>query len=182
LDEAVDAGADLLLSSAGVSVGAHDVVRAVLEAHGELSFWGVNIRPGKPLAFGSYRGVPFLGLPGNPVSALVTFEVFVRAILDRLVGSGKPQRWVVAARAEEEIRSDGRESYLRAHVWRQGGEHRARLTGAQDSGMLSSLVLSNGLLVVPAGTVRVERGEVVSVWMFDGAVVPEMPQPEPSPT
>ena len=76
LDAGVAAGVDLLVSSAGVSVGAYDVVKAVLAAAGGVAFWRVRMRPGKPLAFGAYRGVPFLGLPGNPVSAMVSFERF----------------------------------------------------------------------------------------------------------
>ncbi|HZD10261.1 MAG TPA: gephyrin-like molybdotransferase Glp, partial [Candidatus Binatia bacterium] len=78
LQAGLDAGVDLFISSAGVSVGAYDVVKAVLEAEGNVGFWRVRMRPGKPLAFGTYRGVPYLGLPGNPVSAMVSFERFAR--------------------------------------------------------------------------------------------------------
>ena len=75
-DQAIDMNADLIISSAGVSVGALDYVKEVVESNGKLDFWQVNMRPGKPLAFGEYRGVPFIGLPGNPVSAFMGFEVF----------------------------------------------------------------------------------------------------------
>ncbi len=173
LEEAVEAkleeaamGADLLLSSAGVSMGARDYVRLVLERRGELGFWRVNIRPGKPLAFGRYQDLPFLGLPGNPVSALVTFEVFVRPVLARLAGLARVERLVVRARLEEPVKSDGRESYLRAHLeWREG-EYLARLAGSQDSSVLSSLVKANALVVIPAGVRSVEAGEAVEAWLL----------------
>ena len=90
LDQAVDQKADLIISSAGVSVGAFDFVRTVVEAHGQLNFWRVNMRPGKPLAFGNYRDIPFIGLPGNPVSAYVGYEIFVRPALLKMAGI---QRW-----------------------------------------------------------------------------------------
>ena len=86
LDKAVDENVDLIISSAGVSVGAFDYVRAALEKNGSIGFWRVNMRPGKPLTFGSYRDIPFIGLPGNPVSAYIGFEVFVRPVLNRLSG------------------------------------------------------------------------------------------------
>lgn len=168
-EEAAAMGADLLLSSAGVSMGAHDYVRVVLERRGELGFWRVNIRPGKPLAFGRYRDLPFLGLPGNPVSALVTFEVFVRPVLARLAGLENVERLVVRARLEEPVESDGRESYLRAHLEWRDGEYVARLTGSQDSSVLSSLVKANALVVIPAGVRSVEAGEVVEAWLLGTA-------------
>ncbi|HAV76152.1 MAG TPA: molybdopterin molybdochelatase, partial [Anaerolineae bacterium] len=86
LEEAVSQKVDVILTSAGVSVGAFDYVKEVVEAQGSLNFWRVNMRPGKPLAFGEYKKVPFIGLPGNPVSAFVGFEVFVRNTLERLGG------------------------------------------------------------------------------------------------
>ncbi len=85
-DQAVGVSADLILSSAGVSVGAFDFIKDVIESNGSLDFWRVNMRPGKPLAVGEYRGLPFIGLPGNPVSAFVGFEVFVRLALAKLAG------------------------------------------------------------------------------------------------
>ena len=85
-DQAVSVDADMILSSAGVSVGAFDYIKEVIESNGSLDFWQVNMRPGKPLAVGEYRGLPFIGLPGNPVSAFVGFEVFVRPALGRLAG------------------------------------------------------------------------------------------------
>ncbi len=147
-------------------MGAKDYVRLALEAHGQIEFWKVNVRPGKPLVFGSYAGTPFLGLPGNPVSALVTFEVFVRPALDRLSGQKGTQRRKVLVRLDQSLPSDGRESYLRVTIRWEKGEHWASLTGSQDSGVLSSLVDANGLLLVPAGVKRLDAGQVLEAWLF----------------
>lgn len=140
LETAVKHNADLILSSAGVSVGAFDFVRSIIQSDGELEFWRVNIRPGKPIAFGKFQGVPFIGLPGNPVSAFVGYEVFVRPSILRLSGVENPIRSRIKTKIGEDIRSDGRESYLRAVVHSQNGEWIARLTGHQGSGNLLSLV------------------------------------------
>jgi molybdopterin molybdotransferase len=165
LDKAVACGADIILSSAGVSLGAYDFVRSAIQASGELNFWRVNIRPGKPLVSGNYKGVPFVGLPGNPVSALVTFEVFVRPMLDRLSGLPATERTRLRAIAGERVHSDGRESYLRGIVtWRAGG-YSVKLTGSQDSSVLSSLIRANALIVLPAGSDPVEVGDEVEVWL-----------------
>jgi molybdopterin molybdotransferase len=166
---AVDEGADLILSSVGVSMGAHDYVRLALEKRGELHLWRVNIRPGKPLAIGRFQRVLFIGLPGNPVSALVTFDVFARAAIARIAGASEERPWIVTAILEEDIESDGRESYLRARVWFDGATHRARLTGSQDSGVLSSMVMANALLIVPAGTCRIEAASRVQIWLLSSS-------------
>jgi molybdopterin molybdotransferase len=165
-DAAVDAGADLILSTAGVSMGSHDYVRHAVDAHGDLSFWRVNIRPGKPLANGRYRGTPFMGLPGNPVSSWVTFAVFGHALIDRLHGVRPRRRLVVPARLTRDVHSDGRESFLRARLWQSGDARLVELTGDQSSGILSSLVEANGLLHLPAGVDRALEGEVVDVWLM----------------
>jgi molybdopterin molybdotransferase len=166
LDEAVDRSAHMILTSGGLSMGAYDFVRTVVEQHGHLNFWRVNMRPGKPLAYGEYRDVPIMALPGNPVSALVTFEVFVRPALGRLGGRQHSERMRVRARVEEDIDSDGRESYLRARVrWHEGMFH-ANLTGSQDSGVLTSLVKAHALIVIPAGTRRVSAGDEVEAWLL----------------
>ncbi len=167
LERAVAEGADLILSTAGVSVGAHDFVREAVLSAGSLTFWRVNLRPGKPLAVGTYRGRPFLGLPGNPVSALVTFEIFVRPALQRLHGEIQTRRWRLRARLEEPLASDGRESYLRARVRWANQEYHARLTGSQDSAVLSSLVSANALIVVPPGVQSLEAGAYVEAWVLD---------------
>jgi molybdopterin molybdotransferase len=151
LDKAIELGADAILSSAGVSVGAFDFVRDAITANGRLDFWGVNVRPGKPLAVGDYRGVPFIGLPGNPVSAFVGFELFVRPAWKRLAGEIPADRFRIPVILAEPVESDGRESYLRAIAWQESGSWRAKLTGHQGSGNLHSLVEANALLIVPAG-------------------------------
>jgi molybdopterin molybdotransferase len=166
LEKAVQQKVDLILSSAGVSVGAFDFIKDVIEANGKMDFWRVNMRPGKPLAFGEYRDIPFIGLPGNPVSAFVGFEVFVRAALGRLGGLLNGGRHPVRVRSEEQIDSDGRESYLRAIVEEKNGILIARLTGHQGSGNLHSLVQANALLIIPAGVKCVPAGQEVNAWLL----------------
>lgn len=163
LDRAAEEGADLILSSAGVSVGAFDFIKEVIEANGSMDFWRVNMRPGKPLAFGSYRGIPFIGLPGNPVSAFVGFEVFVRPTLERMSGRMDGGRQTVRVRCAEEVESDGRESYLRARIKSMDGVPSAFLTGHQGSGNLLSLAQADALLIIPAGVKCVPAGSEVDV-------------------
>ena len=172
LDRAVEEKVDLILSSAGVSVGAFDFVRSVVEAHGSLSFWRVNMRPGKPLAFGNYRGIPFAGLPGNPVSAFVSFQVFIRPALQKMAGEISVERQTIRVQLAEPVESDGRESYLRAIVTPQkqpSGERQwqARLTGHQGSGNLRSLVQANALLIVPSGVKSLPAGAETDAWILN---------------
>jgi molybdopterin molybdotransferase len=166
LERAVQLNVDLILSSAGVSVGAFDFVRQVIESNGRVDFWRVNMRPGKPVAFGEYGRLPFIGLPGNPVSAFVGFEVFVRGALQRLRGSSDGVRPTVRVRCEEQIDSDGRESYLRARIREENGSFIANLTGHQGSGNLHSLVQANALLIIPAGVKCVPAGEELQAWLI----------------
>ena len=167
LDRAVSERVDLILSSAGVSVGAFDFVKHVVEQGGSLGFWRVNMRPGKPLAFGEYKGIPYIGLPGNPVSAFVGFEVFVRPSILNMSGVGDTSRPVIKVRILETIESDGRESYLRGVVTHNRGGWEARLTGHQGSGNLRSLVQANALLLVPSGVKSLPIGAVVDAWRLD---------------
>ena len=166
LDQAVEAGVDLIVSSAGVSVGAFDFVRSVIEEHGRINFWRVNMRPGKPLAYGNYRGVPIVGLPGNPVSAFIGFVVFVSPIIARLRGQLDWKRTIVRAILEEPVTSDGRESYLRSIVLEKRGKLYARLTGHQGSGNLYSLVQANALLIVPSEVKSLPIGAEIDAWML----------------
>ena len=166
IEQAVGQNVDLIISSAGVSVGAFDFVKEVIESNGALDFWRVNMRPGKPLAFGNYKSTPFIGLPGNPVSAFVGFEVFVRATIGRLSGIPDGSRQMVRVRCEAEILSDGRESYLRAVIHEQDGVQVAKLTGHQGSGNLLSLVQANALLIIPAGVKCVPAGQEVNAWLL----------------
>jgi molybdopterin molybdotransferase len=166
LDRAVERRVDLILSSAGVSVGALDLIRNVVQARGRIDFWRANVRPGKPLAVGEYRGVPFIGLPGNPVSAFVGFELFVRPALAKLAGRASVERRVATVTLDEPVRGNVRESYLRAVVRERGGGLAARLTGHQGSGNLFSLVQANALLIIPAGVKSHAVGDQVKAWLL----------------
>lgn len=157
-------GADVVVSSAGVSVGDRDLVREVLDKLGaELEFWQVNLRPGKPLTFGRLGGRPFFGLPGNPVSAMVTFELFVRPALRRMGGYGRVLRPRIRARAAAPIHNPGaRWGYLRVRLAVEHGEVTATPTGDQGSGILRSMLLADGLAVVPPDG-RLAAGDPVEV-------------------
>lgn len=164
----LDEGVDLFVSSAGVSVGAYDVVRAVLEADGNVGFWRVRMRPGKPLAFGTYRGVPYLGLPGNPVSAMVSFERFARPAILKMAGYRDLDRPSVEVIMQGEIQSDGRETYARAIVSRGAdGLYAAAITGEQGSHIMTSLVEANALVIIPEGVKTVAAGETLRALMID---------------
>jgi molybdopterin molybdotransferase len=164
LDHAVSKGVDMIVTSAGVSVGVYDYVRKVIEDRGELSIWRVNMRPGKPVAFGSYLGVPIIGLPGNPVSAYVGFVVFVLPVLRKLGGETRLSRNVIRVALAQDIESDGRESYLRARLSIEEGHQMATLTGHQGSGNLLSLVEADALIIIPAGVRHLPEGTEVDAW------------------
>jgi len=166
LDRAILQRADFVVSSAGVSVGALDLMRAAIKECGQLHFWRADVRPGKPLAVGEYRGVPYVGLPGNPVSAFVGFELFVRPALGRLAGLKATARHNVRVIITEHVESDGRESYLRAVVTERDGKYVARLTGYQGSSNLLSLVQANALLIVPAGVKSLSVGDQARAWLL----------------
>lgn len=159
--------ADLIVTSAGVSVGARDVVRDVVQAHGEIALWRIRMRPGKPLAFGHYEGTPFFGLPGNPVSAMLTFEQFVRPVLLKLSGRSSWEKPIVPVRLLEAVTSDGRETYARAWVQRDGAGYVARLSGGQGSNVLSALTGANALVIVPEGVTRLEAGSQAVAQMLN---------------
>lgn len=167
LNSAINDQVDLLISSAGVSVGAYDVVKAVLDKSGDVSFWRVRMRPGKPLAFGSYGGIPYLGMPGNPVSAMVSFETFARPAILKMSGHRQLKRPVVEAITLEELRSDGRESYIRAQISRDERGYVAWTTGSQGSHIMTSLVRANALLVIPEGVTEVTAGTRLKALMID---------------
>ena len=165
--------ADLLITSAGVSKGDYDMVKDVLAQHGKIDFWSVRMRPAKPLAFGILdagggRSVPHLGLPGNPVSAMVAFEQFGRAAIHKMMGKTcflKPQ--IRAVLDEPIYNTDGRRVYARAIITKENGAYHARLTGNQSSNLLTSMATANGLAVCPEDLPIKERGEVVEVQMLD---------------
>jgi molybdopterin molybdotransferase len=161
-------GADLFLTSGGVSVGDYDVVKDVLGCEGQMQFWQVNMRPGKPLAFGVlHGGVPLVGLPGNPVSAMVSFEQFARPAILRMLGHRELVKPAVRAILDSALTSSGRRGYVRVVVVRRDGEYHARATGEQGSGVLTSMVKANGLAVIPEGVSKVEAGSELEVQMLD---------------
>lgn len=152
------ADADLVLSSGGVSVGEEDHVRAALESLGQLDLWQIAIKPGKPLAFGSLQGVPFIGLPGNPVSSFVTFALLVRPFLQWRLGMRGPGPQVFALRADFRHRADPvRREFLRARINDTGG---LELFTRQNSSVLSSVAWAQGLVDLAPGS-TVEPGQVV---------------------
>jgi molybdopterin molybdotransferase len=172
-------GADVIVTTGGVSVGAHDLVKPALARLGfEPRFWQVAIKPGKPITFGLTRGIPTFGLPGNPVSALVTFELFVRPALRAMQGHRAIGRtWLHASLGgERPVRGNPhRVEYLRAVVTRPAGERAGDLvatpTAAQGSGQLSGMTGTNGFIVLAAGAEPVAPGQPVDV-MLHGDVLP----------
>lgn len=168
LQQGLDQGVDLFISSAGVSVGVYDVVTAVLQQRGDVNFWKVRMRPGKPLAFGTYNDIPYLGLPGNPVSAMVSFERFARPAILKLAGHTKLERPTVPVIIAEDFDSDGRETYVRAIVTRHpDGRYAARMTGDQGSHIMTSLVKANALVVMPEGERFIPAGTELQALMID---------------
>ena len=155
------AKADALITSGGVSVGEHDVVKSVLARLGKINFWRVAMKPGKPQAYGISDGKPIFGLPGNPVSSLVVFELFVRPALLKMAGHTELLRPTFKATLAEPVTNrDGRVNYMRAILKASNGHYTAETTGPQGSGILHSLVLANGLITIPAG-VTLGAGETV---------------------
>jgi molybdopterin molybdotransferase len=159
--------ADVFISSAGVSVGELDLVREAFSRSGaELHLWQVSMRPGKPITFGTRGRQLIFGLPGNPVSAMVTFELFVRPALLRLAGHERVARPRLRARALDPIANPGhRRGYLRVTLVREGDDVWARLTGEQGSAILTSMVQADGLAVVLGDTV-IAKGDKVEVIML----------------
>ena len=165
LEKAKDA--DLILSSAGVSMGSFDYIKAIIEAEGNLNFWRINMRPGKPLTFGNYQNIPFIGLAGNPVSAFIGFMVFVQPVIKKMLGYTEQTESRVRVRLAEPLQSDGRESYLRAIIYRENNQLYAKLTGHQGSGNLFSMVQANALLIIPAGVKSLPAETEIDAWLLD---------------
>jgi molybdopterin molybdotransferase len=163
---------DLLVTTAGISVGEHDFVRSVLEElGGELRFWKLRMRPGAPVGFGLLGRMPWIGLPGNPVSTMVTFELFVRPAIRRMMGHRLPFRRTVAVRAAEPISVKPKlQHFLRGIVRETADGPEALLTGPQGSGILTSMVLANALLVIPEGQFETPAGALVQAIRLDDPV------------
>jgi molybdopterin molybdotransferase len=169
--------ADLLVTIGGVSMGDYDVVKNVLAKQGEIVFWRVRSKPGKPLAFGTIkkvedgvvtRGIPHLGLAGNAVSSMVNYELFVRPSILKMMGKKNFSKPIIEAIIEDKIiNDDGRRVFARVIVEKRNGEYYARLTGPQGSGILTSMILANGLAIVPEEKSQVVRGDRLQVMMLD---------------
>src|SRR5881409_334396 len=163
--------ADLLVTTAGVSVGEHDLMRQVLTELGcEIKLWRIRMRPGAPVGFGVLDGKPWIGLPGNPVSTMVTFELFVRPAIRKMSGHALPFRRAVPVRVAEPITLGPRlRHFLRAVVSSAdgGGALLARLTGPQGSGILTSMARANALLIVPEDRAAVAPGETLQALLLD---------------
>jgi len=163
---------DLIVTSAGVSKGDYDVVKDVLSKNGDMNFWSVNMRPAKPLAFGkikiSGRDIPLLGLPGNPVSAMIAFEKFGRYAIDKMMGKKVKHRPIIKAILKEDIHNyDGRRLYARVKVEKSSNSKIiATPLKNQSSGVLTSMFLSNGLAICPSGTDILNKGQEIDVEMF----------------
>ncbi len=171
--------ADLIVSSGGVSVGDYDLVKDIMKEVGNrMQFWQVAMRPGKPLAFGAMNGIPLFGLPGNPVSSMVSFEQFVRPSILKMMGHGNLFRKTIRALLKEPIdKKKGTRHFIRARVTFDDGQYWAVSTGEQGSGILKSMVQANGLIVLPEDTASVKAGETVTVQLIDSSLF-QTDQPE----
>jgi len=165
---AAAADADMIITTGGVSMGDYDLVKEVLATEGEISFWQVRMKPGKPLAFGKIGGVPHLGLPGNPVSSMVSFEVFARPALYKMQGrTDLDSPMVTAVLQDGVVNRDRRRVFTRVVLSGDSGGYRAALTGPQGSGILTSMTRGNGLAIIPEDRDAVAAGESVRVILFD---------------
>ena len=159
-----------------MSKGDYDLVKNVLAEYGKIELWSVRMRPAKPLAFGLLnapegRRMPILGLPGNPVSALIAFEQFGRPTLRKMMGFANNGRPRVQAILEDPIVNlDGRRQYARVIITKREDTYYARLTGDQASHILTSMSLANGLAICPEEIPRKEIGETIDVEMLEWPV------------
>jgi len=169
--------ADLLITIGGVSMGDYDIVKDVLAKQGEIVFWKVRTKPGKPLAFGMIKrgrpgqrtgDMPHLGLAGNAVSCMVNYELFVRPAILKMMGKKNLSKPCIEAIIEDSIaNNDGRRIFARVIVKRRDDQYYARLTGPQGSHILTSMALANGLAIVPEDKLQINKGEKLQVMMLD---------------
>ena len=164
--------ADLILSSGGVSVGDFDLVKDVMRQEGNrMQFWQVAMKPGQPLAFGSLENVPVIGLPGNPVSSMISFEQFARPAILKMMGHTHLFRRTVKARLTEEItKKPGKRHFIRGIIERTSDGYMARTTGEQGSGILKSMVKANGLIILPEKITKAGVGEEVTVQLLNDSL------------
>jgi molybdopterin molybdotransferase len=162
--EALEHQADFIVTSGGVSVGDFDLVKQILTAEGRMHFWSLNQKPGRPMAFGDIDGVPLIGLPGNPVSTMVSTELYVRPSLLKMQGFTNRSRPTLKARLTESVGpKDERRHYVRVRLRETNDGYEADLTGDQGSGILNSLVLADGLAIIPEYTQGLPEGAMVDV-------------------
>lgn len=166
--EALERDANFIITSGGVSVGDFDLVKQVMNAEGEMHFWSLNMKPGRPMAFGSVGGVPLLGLPGNPVAAMLSTELYACPAILKMQGFAVWSWSTVRASLTEPIeRKDGRRHYLRVTLQETDAGYEATLTGDQGSGILNSLVQADGLAVIPEDARRLSAGATVEVMLLE---------------
>lgn len=158
--------ADLILTSGGASVGDHDHIKGVLNAHGRVEFWRVRLRPGKPLLFGRFAEKPVIGLPGNPTSSAVTFELFVRPVIRTMLGAA-PYRPRITAVVDDRItHQGGRATYVRVRLRLRDGRFHASSAGPQDSAMLVPLAHADGLLIADEDRTEIPVGADADVLVW----------------
>ena len=166
--------ADILITIGGVSMGDYDIVKDVLSKQGEIVFWKVRSKPGKPLAFGKIKSqengsyIPHLGLAGNAVSCMVNYELFVRPAILKMMGITNLEKPTIEAIMEDSISNkDGRRVFARVIVSQRDNTYYAKLTGPQGSGILTSMSLANGLAIVPEDVSKIKTGDKLKVMMLD---------------
>jgi len=168
---------DLIVTTGGISVGEHDYIRPVLaELGGELQFWRLRMRPGAPVGFGMIGAIPWIGLPGNPVSTMVTFELFARPAIRKLGGRSKPFRGATPVTVAESIKLAARlQHFLRVVLTNGKNGLEARLTGPQGSGILTSMMRADALLIVPEGQFETPSGATAQALVLDSPTHQELP-------
>ena len=158
---------DVLLTTGGVSVGDADFVKNALEKLGKINFWKIAVKPGRPLAFGKIKKCLFFGLPGNPVSVVVTFNLFVNAAIKKLTGQKNSPSLSITARLESEIKKrKGRKEYKRGILSIKNGKLIVRISGAQGSNILSSLKDANCYIELAENIKIIKKGAEVKVMPF----------------
>jgi molybdopterin molybdotransferase len=167
LEEAVE-GSDAIVTSGGVSMGAYDIVKLALRDRGTVGFWKIAMQPGKPFGFGTIDGIPFFGLPGNPVSVFVSFEQFMRPALLTMMGAERLYRDRVEGVLDDGVETNPAKTvFLRVSTMRDAdGRWHARMSGGQSSNVLSALAFADALAVVPVGVGRIEPGGTVGLEMI----------------
>ena len=167
LHQLITSGVDLIITTGGVSMGSYDFVRKVIETQGSLEFWRVNIKPGKPLAFGFLNDTPIMGLPGNPVSSYVGFNVFIVPVIKKMSGLDFREATVIRAKLLSQIKPNTREHYVPAILEMDKNPATVTPVDNQGSGNLYSLVQSNSLIILPGGVEFFNEGDMVNVWKPD---------------